>query len=60
MTEKEIINWMQSKVKKDGFTDAASLARDFMKTHDINDTLSPDFSKTMDAGFKVAKEVYKL
>jgi len=59
MTEKEIISWMRDKVKKDGFTDAASLARSFLSTHNINDSLNPDFSRTMDAGFKVAKEVHK-
>jgi hypothetical protein len=60
MTEKEIISWMQDKVKKDGFTDAASLAKNFLSMHNINDSLNPDFSRTMDASFKVAKEVYSL
>ena len=58
MTEKEIVSWMQDKVKKDGFTDAASLARSFLSTHSIDSSLNPDFSKTMDASFKIAKEVY--
>ncbi len=60
MTEKEIINWMQENVKTNGFTDAASLAKEFLQTHNITDSLSPDFSKTLDAGFKVAQEVYQL
>ena len=60
MTEKEIISWMQDKVKKDGFTDAASLARSFLSTHKIDNSLNPDFSKTMDATLKIAKEVYSL
>ncbi len=60
MTEKEIVSWMQDKVKKEGFTDAASLARDFLTTHNIDDALDPNFSRTMDAGLKVAKKVYDL
>ena len=59
MTEKEIISWMQDKVKKDGFTDAASLARNFLSTHNIDKSLDPDFSRTMNASFKVAKEAHK-
>ncbi len=58
MTEKEIISWMQDKVKKDGFTDAASLARNFLSAHNIDNSLDPDFSRTMDASFKVAKEIH--
>ncbi len=57
MTEEEIVKWMRDKVKKDGFTDAANLAKDFLKTHDITDALNPDFSRTLDAGFKIAQEV---
>ena len=58
MTEEIILKWMREKVKSDGFTDAASLAEDFLKNHDVNDALNPDFSKTLDAGFKIAQEVY--
>lgn len=58
MTEEEIMKWMREKVKKDGFTDAASLAEDFLRTYSVKDTLSPDFSKSLDAGFKIAQEVY--
>ncbi len=58
MTEEEILKWMRGKVKKDGFTDAASLAEDFLRTHNVKDTLNPDFSKSLDAGFKIAQEVY--
>ena len=58
MTEEEIASWMRDKVKKDGFTDAASLAEEFLQTHDVTDTLDPDFSKTLDAGFKIAQEIH--
>jgi len=57
MTEQEIMNWMRSKVKRDGFTDAASLAEEFLQAYNVTDTLDPDFSRTLDAGFKVAQEV---
>lgn len=58
MTEEEILQWMRNKVKKDGFTDAASLADSFLKRYDIIDALDPEFSRTLDAGFKVAQEVH--
>ena len=58
MTEEEIASWMRDKVKKDGFTDAASLAEEFLQTHKVTDTLDPDFSKTLDAGFKIAQEIH--
>jgi hypothetical protein len=58
MTEEEITSWMRDKVKKDGFTDAASLAEEFLQTHNVTDTLDPDFSKTLDAGFKIAQEIH--
>ena len=60
MTEKEISQWMKTKIKNDGFTDAASLAKQFLHTHSITDSLDPNFSKALDAGFKVAQEVYDL
>jgi len=58
MTEQDIVNWMRDKVKRDGFTDAASLAEEFLQTHNVTDTLDPDFSKTLDAGFKIAQEIH--
>ena len=58
MTEEQIIQWMRDKVKTDGFKDAASLARGFLTTHDINDALDPQFTTTLEAGFKVAQEVH--
>ena len=44
MTEKEIMNWMQNKVKDGEFNDAASLAKEFLHTHEITNSLDPDFS----------------
>ena len=58
MTDEEIIQWMRDKVKRDGFTDAASLAEDFLRTHSINTSLDPTFAKTLDAGFKIAQEIH--
>lgn len=58
MTEQEIMNWMRDKVGRDGFTDAASLAEEFLTTHNVTDTLDPNFSRTLDAGFKIAQEIY--
>ena len=60
MTEQEIMNWMHDKVKRDGFTDAASLAEEFLQTHNVTDTLDPDFSRTLDAGFKIAQEIHSF
>lgn len=57
MNEEQIILWMREKVKKDGFSNATSLAESFLQEHHINDVLDPDFSMTLDAGFKVAQEV---
>ena len=58
MNEKEIMNWMRNKVKQNGFSDAASLTEEFLQTHEVSDSLHPDFTKTLDAGFKIAKEIY--
>jgi hypothetical protein len=57
MTEDQIIVWMREKVKKTGFTDATSLAESFLKEYKINDALDPEFSRSLDAGFKVAQEI---
>ena len=57
MTEQEIIRWMRERIKSDGFTNATELAESFLKAHHINDALDPDFSRSLDAGFKVAQEV---
>ena len=58
MTEDQIMQWMRDKVKKDGFSDAAALAEEFLKSHDIGNCLNPEFAKAMDAGYKIAQEVY--
>jgi hypothetical protein len=57
MTEEQIIQWMRQKVKHDGFTNATTLAESFLSAHHITDALDPDFSRTLDAGFRVAEEV---
>ncbi len=60
MTENEIMQWMRDTVKKDGFRDAASLAREFLDTHEITESLDPEFSTALDASFKIAQEVYSF
>ena len=60
MTEKEIMNWMKTKVEDKGITDAASLAKEFLQSHSITNSLDPNFSKALDAGFKVAQEIYDI
>ena len=57
MNEETIVQWMYEKIKKDGFTNATSLAESFLQEHEITDVLDPDFSLTLDVGFKVAQEV---
>lgn len=57
MTDQKIMDWMRERVKTDGFTNATALAESFLKVHHINDALDPDFSRSLDAGFKVAQEI---
>ena len=57
MLEEQIVQWMRQKVKKDGFVNATSLADSFLQEHHITDVLDPDFSLTLDVGFKVAQEI---
>lgn len=57
MTEKQILEWMRDKVQKSGFTNATSLAESFLQAYHINDALDPDFSLSLDVGFKVAQEI---
>ena len=57
MTEEQIVQWMHEKVKRDGFTNATSLAESFLQEHRISDVLDPDFSLTLDVGFKIAQEI---
>lgn len=56
MTEKEVMEWMRLKVKKDGFNNAADLARQFLNEKDIDSACHPDFQVAFDAGFKIAEE----
>lgn len=58
MSEDEIMKWMREKVKADGFSDAATLAEEFLRTHNVSNALDPEFSRTLDAGFKIAQEVH--
>lgn len=57
MTEDQIIVWMRERVKKAGFTDATTLAESFLREYKIADALDPEFSRSLDAGFKVAQEI---
>ncbi|MEN8127444.1 MAG: hypothetical protein ABFR90_06520 [Planctomycetota bacterium] len=57
MTEEKITQWMREKVLQTGFTDATSLAESFLTEHHISDALDPDFSLSLDAGFKIAQEI---
>lgn len=57
MTEQEIMKWMRERIKTDGFSNATALAESFLKAHHINDALDPVFSRSLDAGFKVAQEI---
>lgn len=57
MNEELIMQWMREHVRTDGFTDATTLAEQFLKEHHIQDALDPDFSRSLDAGYKVAQEI---
>jgi len=57
VTEEQIIQWMRQKVKRDGFVNATTLAESFLAEQHITDALDPEFSRTLDAGFKVAQEI---
>jgi hypothetical protein len=57
MTQDQIVEWMRQRVNTGNFSTAADLARSFCQEHDIKDTLDPNFSKAMDAGFEMAKEI---
>jgi hypothetical protein len=56
MTEEQIMKWMREKIRQDGFSDMASLAKEFLDSHRVTDVLDPNFSRAMDAGFRLAKE----
>jgi hypothetical protein len=57
MTEDKIMQWMRERIRQAGFTNATALAESFLKEHHIVDALDPDFSRSLDAGFKVAQEI---
>ena len=57
MTEEAIMQWMRERVERVGFTDATTLAESFLSAHHINDALDPEFSLSLDAGYKVAQEI---
>ena len=57
MNEEKIMDWMRQRVQQVGFTDATTLAESFLNEHQIDDALDPDFSLSLDAGFKVAQEI---
>jgi len=57
MDEQQIKEWMHEKIRRDGFSNATSLAESFMQAHHITDVLDPDFSRSLDASFKVAQEI---
>jgi len=57
MNEEIILNWMREYVRNEGFTDATSLAEQFLREHHIQDALDPDFSTSLDVGYKVAQEI---
>lgn len=57
MTEEPIISWMKEELARKDFTDASSMAKAFVDEHNITDTLAPEFSKTINAGFKVANDI---
>lgn len=57
MTEEQIKKWMHEKIRRDGFSNATSLAESFMQAHHITDVLDPDFSRSLDVSFKVVQEV---
>ena len=59
MTEKEIVKWMEKRVKDKNFNDAAGLAREFLKEHNITDMTDPQFNMAMNAGFSMAETIAK-
>ena len=57
MNEERIVEWMREHVRIEGFTDATTLAEQFLKEHHVVDALDPLFSCSLDAGYKVAQEI---
>ena len=57
MTDEQIMEWMRERVRQAGFTDATSLAESFLREYHINDALDPDFSRSLDVGYRVVQEI---
>lgn len=57
MNEELIMDWMREHVRVEGFSDATTLAEQFLKEHHVADALDPLFSRSLDAGYKVAQEI---
>ena len=57
MTEEQITKWMQERIGKRNFTDAAELAKGFLDEHNITEVMDPQFSMAISAGFKLADEI---
>ena len=54
------MTWMQNRVKQEGVTDAATLAREFLLTHNIKKHTDPIYQRVLDAGFKITQCVYEF
>lgn len=50
---------MEKRVKENKFTDAASLAREFLAEQNVTDVLDPQFNMAMNAGFSMAETIAK-
>ena len=57
MNEEMITQWMRQRIEQVGFTDATTLAESFLSAHRINDALAPEFSLSLDVGYKIAQEI---
>ena len=51
---------MKKRVEQKNFTDAATLAREFLAEQNITDTMDPKFSMAMNAGFSLAETIAKV
>jgi hypothetical protein len=57
MTEDQILQWMRQKMTAEDITDASELATSFLEQYNIKSASDPNFSKTIQAGFKIAPEI---
>lgn len=60
MEEKHIMEWMKDRVRQEGLTDAATLAREFLLTHNIKKHTDPNYQRILDASFKITQCVYEF